>query len=744
MLKKLNRLAGAAVIILSACSGHISTELNIIPLPSEIEVGKGTRTVSEGMAVMTSDSLLLPAASYLEDALRREGVNADGSVPVRLAIDTSLYGPAYRLETSLSGIDIAGGSYEGVISGIATLRQILWSDDRGIPTVRINDAPRFAWRGVMLDVSRHFFTVEEVKSLLDEMALYKLNRLHLHLTDDQGWRIEIKSFPELTEKGAWREMDRWDSTCVKIAEETGDSRFLLPKDRIRDGLYGGFYTQDEMRDVIRYAEARGIEIIPEIDMPGHSLAVLKSYPALSCDGVGGAWGKNFSTPLCLGNDEVLAFCKSVLDEVFDLFPSKYVHIGGDEVEKTFWAHCPKCGKRIRENGIGGVERLQSWFTREMERYCCENGRTMIGWDEVAYDGLAPESIVMWWRNWSPASLTKSLQDGHPVVVTPSEYYYLADEQDKNTLEKVYSYEPCPDKRLVAAGYVIGIQGNLWSEKAVTMDRVGERMFPRLLAIAETAWSMPEKRDFSGFVKRLPSHLTRLDEAGWSYRFPDVGGVYDRNVMASEVKVSLRVPDGAELHYTLDGSVPDITSSVYSAPFIIKDSCVMRYRCYNSHGIPGELHEAVFLDGDYLPSINTGAVLADGLLARWYEFDGTSCADIDKSPLKDSFVCGRICIPDDVSGNIGLVFNGYIDIPSDGIYAFYTYSDDGSEIRVDDILVVDNDGLHSREERTGSIALRKGLHKFSLRYFDSNGGILEAGMTDASGRHIPFSENMLRH
>ena len=709
-----------------------------------MEIYKGVCAVADGFSVNTSDSLLIPATAYLEDALRKDGLNAEGHLPVHLAMDSSLAEQSYRLETSSSGIDIAGGSYESVISGIATLRQMLWTGKRSLPVLKVNDSPRFAWRGAMLDVSRHFFTVEEVKSLIDEMALYKLNRLHLHLSDDQGWRIEIKSFPALTETGAWRTMERWDSTCVKIAKETGDPRFALPKDRFRNGLYGGFYTQDEMRCIVRYAEDRGIEIIPEIDMPGHSLAVLRSYPALSCDGKGGAWGKNFTTPLCLGNDDVLAFCKSVLDEVFDLFPSRYVHIGGDEVERTAWEHCPRCGRRVRVNGLCGVENLQAWFTREMERYCRDHGKVIVGWDEVASDGLSTESVVMWWRTWSPASLTKALQDGHPVVMTPLEYYYLADAQDKNTLEKVYSYEPCPEKSLFAAGQVIGVQGNLWSEQAVTLERVGERIFPRLLAIAETAWSKPEKRDFNDFSLRLPLHLAKLDEAGWTYRFPDVGGLCDRNVMAGEAKVTLSVPAGAELHYTLDGSLPDLSSPVYDSPFVIRDSCMMRYRCYNSRGVPGELHQVEFIDRDYLPAVSVGAALAEGLLARWYDFDGSECADIDKAPLKDSFVCRRIGIPDDVSGNIGLVFNGYIDIPADGVYAFYTYSDDGSRLFIDDELVVDNDGLHSREERTGSIALRKGFHKFALRYFDSNGGMLDAGMTDASGRHIPFTENMLKH
>lgn len=727
------------------CTGNKEPELDIIPVPSQVEIYKGKCNVSGGLHVEVSDSLLLPAAAYLETSLEKEHRNGCG-VEVTLTLDKEIVhvSGGYRLSVNEEGISIAGGSYEGVISGIATLRQALWSCGQSLPLMDIEDCPRFAWRGAMLDVSRHFFTVGEVKSLMDEMALYKLNRLHLHLTDDQGWRLEIKAFPQLTERGAWRTMNRWDSTCVEIAGEDCDPRYLQPADRMRNGLYGGFYTQDEMRDMIRYAEDRGIEIVPEIDMPGHSLAVLQSYPELSCDGKGGSWGKNFSTPLCLGNDGAVAFCKAVLDEVFDIFPSRYVHVGGDEVDRTAWERCPSCARRVRANGLGGVENLQAWFTREMEKYCREHGRTLVGWDETAFDGLSRESVVMWWRSWSPASLTRSLQDGHPVVVTPAEYYYLVDEQDKNSLKKVYDYEPCVEGTVGSAGKVLGIQGNLWSEKAVTMARVGERMFPRLLAVAESAWSSPERKDFGDFSSRLPLHLRKLAEAGWSYRFPDVEGVYDRNAFVGKTDVSLTVPEGAELHYTLDGSVPVLSSPLYGGPIALRDSCNLRFRCYDAAGLPGELRSVEFFSMSYLPALESVPALSDGLLARWYDFTGNCCADIDKAPLKDSFVCRNICIPDDVSVNIGLVFNGYIDIPSDGIYAFYTYSDDGSGLWIDDSLVVDNDGLHSREEHTGSIALRAGLHKFALRYFDSNGGILEAGMTDASGHHSPFPEDMLKH
>lgn len=734
----------AMVLVASSCTGNKRPEFDIIPSPKEIAFEKGALDLSRGLDVIAVDSALAPAASCLEAALAGEGFDINGDISVSMSINSELTPADYRLTVNEYGIELNGGSYEGVISAAATLRQLLWTNGSRLPFMKITDSPRFAWRGVMLDVSRHFFTVGEVKALIDEMALYKLNRLHLHLTDDQGWRLEIKSHPELTVNGAWRTLDKNDSTCLKIAEDTRDDKFLLPADRMRDGLYGGFYTQDEMRDIIGYAKERAIDIIPEIDMPGHSLAVLKSFPELSCDGKGGAWGKNFSTPLCLGNDEVMSFCKSVLDEVFDLFPSEYVHIGGDEVERTAWEHCAKCQARVQKENLGGTDNLQAWFSRQIDEYCASRGKKVIGWDEIAYDGLSEESAVMWWRSWSPASLTKSLADGHPVIICPSEYYYLVDEQDRNSLAKVYDFEPDNGRFDSSPGSIIGIQGNLWCEKAPTIERAGERMFPRLFAIAESAWTASENKDYKSFVRRLPVHLRKLDEAGWKYRMADVDGIYDRNVLTGPSDMVLSVPEGAKLFYTLDGSVPDTSSLCYDRAISLKDSCVLRYRCYNGRFVADELKEALFVVRDYLPAISNVSSMFPGLLVRWYDFKGDTCAAIDSAPLKDNFILRDIAIPEDASGDIGLIFNGYFQVRKDGIYAFYTYSDDGSTLSIDDYLVVDNDGLHSRTEKTGSVALRKGWHKFTLRYFDSNGGILEAGITDSQGRHLPFGQDSFKH
>ena len=729
----------AALCATVACTLPSRESAVLIPCPLEVVPGRETFDFSGGVTVGAADASLRPAADYLADALAAEGIGvrcAGADADVVLSLDPTLAPQAYRL------IELRAASYEGAVSAAATLRQLLWAADGGrLHAVEIADAPRFAWRGAMLDVARHFFTLAEVESLVDRMALYKFNRLHLHLTDDQGWRVAIDRYPRLAEAGAWRTPNGHDSLCMARAAADGDPKFGLPVDRMRDGLYGGCYTKDEIRELVAYAAQRGIEVVPEIDLPGHSLAALRAYPALSCDGRGGAWGEHFSTPLCLGSDATLEFCRGVLEEVFELFPSEYVHIGGDEVEKTAWSQCPACRARIEREALDGAEGLQAWFTRELERFCREHGKTLVGWDEVADDELDPGSVVMWWRSWNPGTLNRALQRGHRVILAPSEYYYLSEEQDRNSLAKVYCHEPAPASLPGSEQLIAGIQGHLWSEHAPTKEAA---LFPRLLAVAETAWCRPEAKDFASFERRLPAHLRALERSGWNYRAADVGGVCDRNVFVDRARVALTVPEGVELRYTLDGAVPDRSSARYAAPFDIADSCTLTMRCYDGAGVAGGLVRAAFDRMDYLPAVRPGGSLADGLLVRWFDFAGSCCADIDEAPLKENFICDRIAIPEDVVGNIGLVFEGYVKVPEDGIYSFYTYSDDGSTLAIDGRTTVDNDGLHPRRERSGQVALRRGLHTFSLRYFDSNGGILEAGMIDAAGERKPFAADMFKH
>lgn len=739
-----------AGLLLTAACGSVDRdrEVALIPEPLRMLPGDGFFDLGGGVGIVAADSLLRPAAEYLGQTLEETGIGVlddpDAKNAIRLELAPSLAPQAYELSVRPAGIVLRGGSYEAVIAASATLRQLLWNDRGRIPSVEIADEPRFAWRGVMLDVSRHFFTADEVMDLMDCMALYKFNRLHLHLTDDQGWRLEIERYPRLTDVGAWRLPNAHDSVCLERAVRNRDDKFRLPKDRMRGELYGGFYTKSQMRQLIDYAARRGIEIIPEIDLPGHSLAAMGAYPHLSCDGRGGAWGQNFSTPLCLGDDRTLEFCRNVLEEVADLFPSRYIHIGGDEVERTAWERCPKCLARVRAQGIDGILALQPWFSREMERFCQSRGKTVIGWDEVTDDHLTPESVIMWWRSWSPGTLNDALQQGHEVILTPSEFLYLAEDQDRNSLRKVYDWEPAEGTLPACQSLIRGVQGNLWAELATSKDVLGERLFPRLLAVAETAWVKPEAKDFERFRSALPEHLRRLGRSGWNYRLQDVEGVCDRNVFEERTEVKLVVPQDAVLYYTLDGTVPDTTSTRYDRPFVIDRDCMLTMRCYNAQGIPAECAKAEFRRTHYLEAATDCTNLADGLLVRWYDFEGEQCADIDKAPLKANFISPDVRIPEKAVGNIGLIFDGYIEVPADGNYAFYTYSDDGSILSIDGTVVVENDGPHSRQERSGQVLLRKGFHKFSLQYFDSNGGILQAGTINEKGERREFQNHIFKH
>lgn len=392
----------------------------IIPVPDQMTVGTGAWTIKKSATIGCDNAQLRPAAEYLSQMLSRATgyrfAVKNGKGDIRLTLANEGNAGAYRLSVTGKGVTIEGDTYRGVINAIATLRQLLPDDIESqqvvartwtVPCVTITDAPRFEWRGMELDCSRHFFTVDEVYKLLDVLALYKIDKMHWHLTDDQGWRIEIKRYPLLTERGAWRIYNNQDTVCMKRAAEEDAPDLQVPVARTRRDdkgrtLYGGFYTQQQVRDIVAYAQVRGIEIIPEIDMPGHSLMAIDNYDGLSCFKQTG-WGKLFTTPMCPGKDTMLEFCKNVWSEVFDLFPSRYVHIGGDEVDMKNWKTCPDCQKRMKDHHLTTEPQLQAWFNHYMEDFFTAHGKTMIGWDEIIAGGLTANSAVMWWRSWAADS-----------------------------------------------------------------------------------------------------------------------------------------------------------------------------------------------------------------------------------------------------------------------------------------------------------------------------------------------------
>ena len=454
-------------------------------------------------------------ASFLLSQLK-PGI--DSAASITLLIDTSVKHPdGYIMRYSREGVVITGGSETGLHYGAMTLLQLLQQNDGSILyPFTIVDEPRFAWRGMHLDVSRHFSSVEEIKRYLDLLAMYKMNVFHWHLTDDQGWRIEIKKYPLLTQVGGYR-----DETLI------GKPSKKMQFDGQR---YGGFYTQAQVREIVAYASERHILVVPEIEMPGHSRAALAAYPQLACtDGpfkTATSWGV-FEDVFCAGEDATFDFLTDVLNEVMDLFPSQFVHIGGDECPKTRWKACEACQKRMQAEGLKDEHELQSYFIKRIEKHVNSRGKIIIGWDEILEGGLAPNAAVMSWRGTEGG--IAAAKAGHYVVMSPGKPCYFDHYQTKKTkkeplaiggynpLDSVYAYEPIPTGLTPAqAAYILGAQGNVWTEYMPTFDQVTYMALPRMAALAEVLWTYPEGKDFEDFKKRLAVHNAFLDARGYQY------------------------------------------------------------------------------------------------------------------------------------------------------------------------------------------------------------------------------------
>jgi hexosaminidase len=442
---------------------------------------------------------------YLETVIE-DKILPSRPVVIRLLLDTTLTIEEYVLTIEEHLITISSASGAGFFYAIQTLRQRIKTNAERLltlPIMVIKDRPRFAWRGLHLDVCRHFFSVDFIKKQLDLMAMYKLNRFHWHLTEDQGWRIEIKKYPLLTEKGAWR----------------------IEKDGSR---YGGFYTQDEIKEVVAYAAERFITVIPEIELPGHAQAALTAYPQYSCTGgpfeVWNDWGVSDEV-YCAGKNSTFDFLNDIIEEVCELFPGEYFHIGGDECPKTRWHDCPDCRKRMKDEGLGNEEELQSWFIRQIERTLLHRGKILIGWDEILEGGLAESAVVMSWRGTEGG--IQAVKHGNKAIMTPWANMYfdkrpLAEDKKVNlptlTWEDVYKYEPIPEGLLEKEqNLIIGAQANVWTEHIHTEDEVEYILIPRLLALSELLWSSVDKKEFESFKAGLDTHLSYLEKIGYNFK-----------------------------------------------------------------------------------------------------------------------------------------------------------------------------------------------------------------------------------
>lgn len=581
--------------LLLSCAPRETTEANyqVVPLPQEIMNVQGPAfTLNDEVKIiypednekMRKNAELL--ASYIKDMTGKTlsietGIAATPNAIVLTLGLNSTNKEAYQLKVDANTVSVYGASEAGVFYGIQTLRKslpVITGGNAYLPAVEINDYPRFAYRGAHFDVSRHFFSVDSVKRFIDILALHNINRLHWHLSDDQGWRIEIKKLPGLTEIGSKRKE-------TVIGHNTGKY----------DGQpYGGFYTQEEAREVVAYANERHITVIPEIDMPGHMQAALTAYPELGCTGgpydVWMQWGISDEV-LCAGNDKVLQFIDDVLTEIVEIFPSEYIHVGGDECPKIRWKDCPKCQARIKALGLkadgkhSAEEKLQSFIISHAEKFLNERGRQIIGWDEILEGGLAPNATVMSWRGISGG--VEAAKQQHDVIMTPSSYlyfdYYQAKDASKEPMaiggyvpvETVYKFEPVPASLTPEESkYIIGVQANLWTEYIPTFKQVEYMEMPRMAALAEIQWTMPEKKDYQNFLSRVPRLAKIYDLEGYNYakHLFNVNVSFVPNTQEGVLDVALAAIDGADIYYTLDGTEPTASSSKYTDTLKIKNAC----------------------------------------------------------------------------------------------------------------------------------------------------------------------------
>lgn len=600
----------AFLLILLFFSGvaFSQNKLHLIPYPQKVEFQKGEFVIPETFVL--SGNLPQKETDYLkkrlspvlkfENRVKGEGIQLENSSIPATPLIPEQDKEKYILEISPKYIQIKSVTDRGYFLALQTLIQLIkqYKDSGKIPAMKIEDEPKFAWRGMHLDVCRHFFTVGEVKQYIDYLAIYKLNTFHWHLTDDQGWRIEIKKYPKLTQIGSKRK----ESMIGAYVDNTFDGKPYGPY----------FYTQDQIKEVVKYAQERHITVVPEIEMPGHALAALSAYPELACTKgpfePATKWGV-FDDVFC-PKEETFTFLENVLDEVIQLFPSQYIHIGGDECPKTRWKECPHCQELIRKNNLKDEHGLQSYFIHRIEKYVNSKGRKIIGWDEILEGGLAPNAAVMSWTGIKGG--VEAAKTGHFAVMTPGSYCYFDHYQgDPATepnafggftpLDKVYSYNPIPEElNAEQSKYILGVQANLWTEYILDFKQVQYMIFPRLLALSEVGWGTADPKNYKEFEGRVINEFKVLDKMGINYAksIYNINGKVQPRVGGISYKLSTsQKPEG--IRFTTDGSVPTENSQTYDVPIPVSKTMTIKSAYFE-----GGLQSAVSSQ-DFVISKTTG-------------------------------------------------------------------------------------------------------------------------------------------
>lgn len=715
--------------------------INIIPMPDMMTTTEGQFKLTNKTVLYAQDAEAKTVAEFFATKLR---TSTGYSLPVNTApagqgginlainpgLDTNEEG--YTLEVTPEVIYVQGKTARGLFYGMQSLMQLFPAEVEspvkvnGIawtaPAVTIKDEPRFEYRGIMLDPCRHFMPVEYVKKYLDVIALFKINTMHWHLTDDQGWRIEIKKYPKLTEIGS------------KRVEGEGYE-------------YGGYYTQEEIKEVVAYAAERFIDVIPEIEVPGHEMAAIAAYPELSCKGEPVTprivWGVE-DIVLCAGKDEVFEFFENVIEEVVPLFPGQYFHIGGDECPKRSWEKCPLCQKRIREEGLKAdkhhtaEERLQSYFVQRIEKIVNKHGKKMIGWDEILEGGLAPTAIVMSWQGEEGGIAAAGMD--HEVIMTPASNGMYIDQFEGDPkiepvsiggytlLERIYNYNPTPDT-LVKTGkdhYVKGVQCNTWSEYMYTEELREYRVFPRIIALSEIAWTQLERKDYKDFERRIDNALVRLDGHNINYHIPmpeQPNGSCNFVAFTDKVTIPFKTSRPMRMVYTTDGSDPTPQSTSYIDPLEFTEPATLKIRSILPSGKMSPVRVITIEKQSLAPAIEVANPKPGLKMTKTYGYylnvDGLSDAEIWQTITIQSL--REITNQEKVDWGISIrdfkpyaaIATGYIEIPEDGVYYF---SSDNEEVWIDNKLLINNRGEVKRFSRNDkSVALAKGLHEIKIVY-----------------------------
>jgi len=590
---------------------------SIVPKPTKMVPGIGNTDVAliEKILVSTNDESEIKIARMIQKLLspvkdlsiEMSQSKTPNSIFVVLNDESDLTNEGYSLAIGDGNtIELRASSYSGLFYGYQSLRQLCGPEleignipkTSFIPNVDILDAPTFGYRGMHLDVSRHFFDIDFIKTYIDMIALHKMNVFHWHLTDDNGWRIEIDRYPLLAERSAWR-VDRTNEPWKEQSPVNGKEK----------ATYGGYYTKEEIREVVEYAASKNIVVIPEIEMPGHTSEVFAAYPELSCKGSlipvnPGSYWPNVDI-FCAGKDEVFEFLENVLDEVMELFPGPYIHIGGDEADKLHWRTCQKCQKRIQNEGLADEHELQSWFIKRIEKFIISNDKKLLGWDEILEGGLAKTATVMSWRGMKGG--IESAKAGHDVIMCPTSHcyfdYYQANPETSpaafggyTTLKKVYSFNPIPNELSdPEKKHILGGQGNLWTEYVQTPKRAQYRVLPRMSALSEVLWSGPGSNTYDDFYHRLNSLEDRFDVLGWNYApgsyIVSINVDPSSNNQEHRITLSSEKP-GETIRFTLDGSEPTNESKLYGSPIVINGRTMIKAALFINNEQKGKTSEKI--------------------------------------------------------------------------------------------------------------------------------------------------------